>query len=260
MRILIIEDEQNNANRLVRLLHEVSPELEVIVVLTSNAEVRSFFKSDFTMPDVILADIQLGDGLSFDGLKNAPASIPIIFTTAYDQYAVQAFKYNSIDYLLKPIVPEELDKALQKVADDYSSKTEGNQIKHLSTTDVIARLLEQVSTIRYRERFLISYRDTFIVVPVSETSHIGIKDGVVRLYTTTKKTYILDLTLNELENQLDPIRFMRVNRQLIVNAAVVEKLSTWFLGKLRIHLKEYPDASIIVSRDKSMAVRKWLDS
>lgn len=260
MRILIIEDEQNNANRLVRLLHEVCHEGEVVSVLTSNAEVKSYFEEDIIKPDVILADIQLGDGLSFDGLKSAPASIPVIFTTAYDQYAIQAFKFNSIDYLLKPIDSEELHQALQKVAEDCYSKTEENQIKYLSTTDAIARLLEQVSSILYRERFLIAYRDNYIVVPVTEVSYIGIGDGLVRLYTTTKKSYVLDLTLNDLEKQLDPVRFMRVNRQFIVKAAVVEKLSTWFLGKLRIHVKDYPDANIIVSRDKSMAVRKWLDS
>lgn len=260
MRILIIEDEQNNANRLVRLLNEVCPEGEVIAVLSSNAEVISFFKDDFTMPDVILADIQLGDGLSFEGLKSVPVSIPVIFTTAYDQYAVQAFKFNSIDYLLKPIAPEDLRQALQKVAENHFMLVNDNKIQYPSSTDAIIRLLEQVSSIRYRERFLITYRDTYIVVPVSETSHIALNDGVVHLYTSTKKSYVLDLTLNELENQLDPVRFMRVNRQFIVNAAAVEKLSVWFKGKLGIFVKGYPEVNIIVSRDKSMAVRRWLDS
>ena len=260
MRILIIEDEQNNANRLVRLLGEVCPEGQVIGILTSNAEVRAFFEDGSVVPDVILADIQLGDGLSFEGIKSVSASIPVIFTTAYDQYAVQAFKFNSIDYLLKPIDVDELRGALAKVAGSASQLEADVPAKNISTTDAIARLLEQAGVVRYRERFLISYRDSYLVVPVSEATHIGICDGVVRLYTVAGKSHALNLTLDELETQLDPSRFMRVNRQYIVCAAAVEKLSTWFLGKMRIHVKGYPDESIIVSRDKSSLVKKWLDS
>ena len=99
-----------------------------------------------------------------------------------------------------------------------------------------------------------------MVVPTNEVSHIGIKDGVVHLYTTTGKTHTLNTTLDELENQLDPARFIRANRQFIVNASAIEKLSTFFLGKMRIHLKDYPHTDIIISRDKVAAVKKWLDS
>ena len=248
MRTLIIEDEQNNADRLVRLVKDIRPDAEIMAVLASNAEVENFFKQAENAPDVILSDIRLGDGLSFVGLKSAPQLVPVIFTTAYDQYALQAFKYNGLDYLLKPIDAEELRQALDKVV-----------VEHTTTTEDIRQLLASVGSIRYRERFLIAFRDTFHVVSVGEMNHVGISDGIVRLYTTGGKSHLLNMTLDELEKQLDPERFMRVNRQYIVSAAAVEKLSAHFLGKMRVHLKGYPDTEVIVSREKVSAVKRWLD-
>ncbi|SEA73599.1 two component transcriptional regulator, LytTR family [Xylanibacter ruminicola] len=254
MRILIIEDEQSNADRLRRMLEG---EHEIAGVCASNAEVRAYFADGAHADiDLILSDIQLGDGLSFESLKAVPTSIPVIFTTAYDQYAVQAFQFNSFDYLLKPIDSEELHAALEKV--------QSSKFKVQSTsTDAIAQLLASMNscTIRYRERFLIPHRaDEFLIVPVSEVSHITIRDGVVRLCTMNGKTHTLNMTLEEAESQLDPQRFMRVNRQFIVSAAAVSKLSTYFLGKMRVHVAAFPDTEIIVSKDKVATVKRWLDS
>lgn len=253
MKILIIEDEQSSADRLRRMLEG---EHLVVGTCASNAEVKSFF-ADTTHLDVdlILSDIQLGDGLSFDSLRTVPESIPIIFTTAYDHYAVQAFHFNSIDYLLKPIDSEELHAALAKV--------KPTMVNGLSTTDAIAQLLESVKNqaIRYRERFLIPHRaDEFLIIPVSDVSHITIRDGVVRLCTLEGKHHTLNMTLEEVESQLDPQRFMRVNRQFIISAAAVQKLSSYFLGKMRIHMTAAPDEEIIVSKDKVATVKRWLDS
>jgi two-component system LytT family response regulator len=247
MRILIIEDEQSSADRLRRMLER---EHEIVGVVASNAEVKAFF-SDKTQNDVdlILSDIQLGDGLSFESLRTVPKAIPLIFTTAYDHYAVQAFRYNSIDYLLKPIDEEELQTALAKV--------------RLTTTDAIAQLLESVKnqTIRYRERFLIPHHaDEYLIIPVNQVSHIVIREGVVRLCTLSGKSYVLNMTLEEAESQLDPQRFMRVNRQYIVSAPAVLKLSSFFLGKMRIHMIAFPEEEIIVSKDKVSFVKRWLDS
>ena len=255
MRILIIEDEQSNAARIQRMLQG---EHEIVGTCASNAEVKAFF-ADANRPaiDLILSDIQLGDGLSFESLRTVPESIPVIFTTAYDQYAVQAFHFNSIDYLLKPIDSEELHAALEKVPHHPSPITH-----HPSTTDAIAQLLGSVKslTIRYRERFLIPHRsDEFLIIPVSDVSHITIRDGVVRLCTITGKYHTLNTTLDEVEKQLDPQRFARVNRQFIISATGVQKLSTYFLGKMRIHMTAAPDEEIIVSKDKVATVKRWLD-
>ena len=252
MKILIIEDEQSSADRLRRMLEA---EHEIVDVCASNAEVKAFFAVEVHAEvDLILSDIQLGDGLSFESLKMVPTAIPVIFTTAFDQYAVQAFQFNSLDYLLKPIDSEELHAALAKVKP---------MVNGLSTTDAIAQLLASVKSqaIRYRERFLIPHRaDEYLIVPVSDVSHITIRDGVVRLCTLDGKTHALNITLEEAESQLDPQRFMRVNRQFIVSAAAVSKLSTYFLGKMRIHVNAFPDTEIIVSKDKVATVKRWLDS
>ena len=276
MKILIIEDEQSSADRLQRMLEG---EHQIVDVCTSNAEVKAFFgderhaqvdltssnpltldhqqaslHSSHSIVDLILSDIQLGDGLSFESLKTVPTAIPVIFTTAYDHYAVQAFQFNSIDYLLKPIDSEELYAALAKVKQIVNSP---------STTDAIAQLLASVKSqaICYRERFLIPYRaDEYIIVPVSDVSHITIRNGVVRLCTLEGKHHTLNMTLEEVESQLDPQRFMRVNRQFIISAVDVQKLSTSFLGKMRIHMNAVPDEEIIVSKDKVATVKRWLDS
>lgn len=253
MKILIIEDEQSSADRLQRMLEG---EHQIVDVCTSNAEVKAFFSDErHAQVDLILSDIQLGDGLSFESLKTVPTAIPVIFTTAYDHYAVQAFRFNSIDYLLKPIDSEELHAALERV--------QPTMVNGLSTTDAIAQLLESVKnqSIRYRERFLIPHRaDEYLIIPVSNVSHITIRDGVVRLCTLEGKYHTLNMTLEEVESQLDPQRFMRVNRQFIISAAAVQKLSTYFLGKMRIHMNAAPDEEIIVSKDKVATVKRWLDS
>ena len=259
MKILIIEDEQSNADRLQRMLQG---EHEIVGTCASNSEVKSFF-ADGGHPDVdlILSDIQLGDRLSFESLRTVPGNIPVIFTTAYDQYAVQAFHFNSIDYLLKPIDADELHAALAKVKPIVNSQL--SIVNSVSTTDAIAQLLESVKSqsIRYRERFLIPHRaDEFLIIPVSEVSHITIRDGVVRLCTLQGKHHTLNMTLEEVEAQLDPQRFMRVNRQFIISAADVLKLSTYFLGKMRIHMTAAPNEEIIVSKDKVATVKRWLDS
>ena len=256
MKILIIEDEQSSSDRLRRMLEG---DHEIVGVCASNAEVKDFFADESHADvDLILSDIQLGDGLSFESLKTVPTPIPVIFTTAYDQYAVQAFQFNSLDYLLKPIDSEELHTAIGKLK---NSRIE--ELNSPSTTDAIAQILASMNskTIRYRERFLIPHRaDEFLIVPVSDVSHITIRDGVVRLCTLDGKTHALNMTLEDAENQLDPQRFMRVNRQFIVSAAAVSKLSTYFLGKMRIHVATFPDVEIIVSKDKVATVKRWLDS
>lgn len=257
MRILIIEDEQSSADRLRRMLES---EHKIVGVCASNAEVREFFADDVDV-DLILSDIQLGDGLSFESLKTVPEAIPVIFTTAYDYYAVQAFRFNSIDYLLKPIDNEELHATLEKVNKSLTSHP--SPLTSGSSTDAIAQLLESVKsqTIRYRERFLIPHRaDEFLIIPVNDVSHITIRDGVVRLCTLAGRHHSINMTLEEIESQLDPQRFMRVNRQFIISAADVQKLSTYFLGKMRIHMTAAPDEEIIVSKDRVATVKRWLDS
>ena len=256
MRILIIEDEKSSAERLVRLLKAYNDDYQVVGIMSSNGEVKDFFASASHDIDLIISDIQLGDGLSFESLGSITDTIPVIFTTAYDHYAIQAFKYNGVDYLLKPVDDSELYVAISKVEKRLVNSPD-------TTADMISQLLASLKSqnIHYRERFLIPYHaDEYLIVLVNDISHIAIKDGMVKLYTMNGKSHILNTTLDEAEKQLDPHRFMRINRQYIVNAAAVERASVYFLGKMRIHIKSYPDTEIIVSKDKVTAVKKWLNS
>lgn len=261
MRILIVEDERSSADRLCRLLTEIEEvETEVIGVAQSNAEAAAWFSGTDMHADLILADIQLGDGLSFEALSKAPSSIPVIFTTAYDQYAINAFRFNGIAYLLKPIDREELADALLNVEARLKDAA-ASLSDRLSDTDQLQAILSALCQrgMRYRERFLINFRDEMKVIPVSEISHIGLIEGSAYLYTLSGKQYCLTQTLEELDSQLNPEKFMRVTRQYIVNVDAVDSLVAHFLGKMHLRLRCYQDTDIIISRAKVPLVKKWLD-
>jgi len=261
MRILIIEDEKPSADRLCRMLRDINDvECDVVAVASSNEEAKAWFAENHPTPQLIIADIRLGDGLSFDALQLAPPHVPVIFATAYDQYAVNAFRYNGIAYLLKPVDLQELAHALQKVEERELDNVPFEAT--LSDTDQLRQLLSSLRDggIRYRERFLISFRDEMKVVHVTEVSHIGLVEGNVYLYTNDGRQYFLSQRLEELETQLNPDRFMRVNRQYIVCVDAVESMASHFLGKMRLRLHRYPNTDILVSRAKVPLVKKWLDS
>ncbi len=250
MKILIIEDEQSNATRLCRILKEIDNDVKILASPTSNKETADFFSRTEEMPDIILADIQLGDGLSFEALKAAPQSIPVIFTTAYDQYAIKAFKFNSIDYLLKPIDKDELKAAISKAFK-----------KNDSNTDAIKELLLSLhgEDIRYRERFLVPYKDGYEVVLVSSISHICTVYKDTRIYLKSGSFYSISLSLDDIIKQLNPARFFRINRQFIVNIDSISQLKTYFAGKARVYLKEYEETEIMCSRERVPMLKSWLN-
>lgn len=176
MKILILEDEQRNAKRLIRLLNDIDRTFIVEGPLASIKETVEFFQSGKTT-DLILADIRLTDGLSFEALKHAQATVPIIFTTAYDEYAVQAFKFNSFDYLLKPLDPDELEAAIDKAVKAGKNYTDEN----------LQQLFDalQKSKFRYRERFLLPYRDGYKTVRVFRTSTISKQKTRLYIFVST---------------------------------------------------------------------------
>lgn len=172
MKILVLEDEQRNAARLIRLLNDIDATFVIEGPLASIKESVGFFQSGKTT-DLILADIRLTDGLSFEALKHAPATVPIIFTTAYDEYAVQAFKFNSFDYLLKPLDADELEAAIDKATKAGKNYAEEN----------LQQLFDalQKNQYRYRERFLLPYRDGYKTIRVSDINHIALECKTVYL-------------------------------------------------------------------------------
>lgn len=250
MNVLIIEDEKHNADRLIRLLHSCDHSITTYKPLTSVAEIRSFFQKDVKV-DLIISDIRLTDGLSFDALKNIPENIPVIFTTSYDEYALKAFNYNGIAYLLKPIEQVELAEAIEKSKRLYAPSAN----KEIAE---IYRLLHSKSE-AYRQRFLVVEKDGYIAIPVSEISYISTESGVVRLFTKNRKKYTVDMTLDDIDTQLDPIHFFRATRQHIINLSSVHRISNWFNRKIKIVVSEYPDTEIIVGKEKVTRFKQWLD-
>lgn len=251
MKILIIEDEKHNASRLQRLLTEISPEFEIEGVLETVRESVSWLEKK-TAPDVILMDIRLSDGLSFDIFDKVDVVSPVIFTTSYDEYAVRAFKVNSIDYLLKPIEKEELEAALEKVDIERKKSVPSLELEQL------LHLFREKSPV-FRKRFLLPRANGYKTLTVSEIGYIFTEQKITYLITRDGNSEILGQTMDELEDELDPDVFFRANRQFIIHIDNVGMIQNDLNGKLKVVLKHDHTIEIIVSREKAPLLKKWLD-
>ncbi|MBK9357868.1 MAG: response regulator transcription factor [Bacteroidales bacterium] len=255
MKILIIEDEELAAARMKQLLEELEPGCALYgpfdTVTASIAHLKE--NRDY---DLIFLDIQLADGKSFSIFESVRIDIPVIFTTAFDEYALQAFDLNSIDYLLKPVNREKLRSSLdkfRKIKHFY-----GGESPNLRLYEMITELKSQVGAY-YRDRFLISKGNAMIPVKASEIACIYAEDKAVLLFTKEGKRYVIPNTIEELETSLDPRLFFRVNRQCIVSADVISKVHNYFNFKLKLELQPDPGIEIIVSRSRSAGFRAWMN-
>lgn len=249
-KILIIEDEKPNADRLKRLLLKLRPHMEILSVEDSIISAVNWLENN-VVPDIIMMDVRLADGLSFEIFNKFDIRSPVIFTTAYDEYAVQAFKYNSIDYLLKPIEEEELDQALRR----YETFIE--TAPFIGTA--IEGLLNYMQPKNYRKRFLIPHRDGYKTVMAEDILYFYIEFGGSKAMLTTGIVENIPQTLEELEKQMDPKFFFRANRQFIIHIDSVKQIFNHFNGKLKLELRKHPDMEVIVSREKSSVFKSWLD-
>lgn len=248
MKILIIENEEHTSRRLQEMIKTLIPGVEISAARNVE-EVKDALKKSESI-DVAFADIRLSDGTVFEALDDVAHLPPMIFTTAYDEYAVKAFKYNGIDYLLKPVVESELSAALEKFC----------QQSRDANTSGLRQLLKQMNTeCKFRQRFLVTVKDEFIIVDVAEVSHIISENGINKMFTFGGEIFILDSALDEIEGQLNPIHFFRANRQCIVNINAIKRVVTSFNRKLKIVLKHYPEVELMVSREKSIRLKAWLD-
>lgn len=246
-KVLIIEDEKPNADRLKRLIHAEFPQAEIIAVLECVNESITWFKEN-PHPDVVMMDVRLSDGLSFEIFEKVSIQCPVIFTTAYDEYAVRAFKYNSIDYLLKPVEPKELKHAFQKLEQQQTPKTHA-----------LEGLLNFIQPKEFRSRFLLAHKDGYKMLLVSEIAYFYSEFKQTRVKLFSNKEEVVPQTLEELEQQLDPKSFFRVNRQFIVHIDAIYKVSNHFNGKLKLEIKDNPETEIFVSREKATLLKNWLD-
>ena len=255
MKYIIIEDEVP-AQRLMReLVRELRPGWEEAACLDSVESVVKWLKS-YPHPDVIFMDIQLSDGVCFDILEQVEIEGMIIFTTAYDEYAIRAFKVNSIDYLLKPIKKSELSEALAKF-ERYTRKMFLSLNKTMDAAELASAITEAKP--KYRTRFLVSSGEVFFPLAVERVAYIFSRHRITSAVSFEGKRHVIEFPLDRLEEQLDPEMFFRVSRQFIVNIGAVSKVHTFFNGKLVLETRPGFDEKVMISRDKARQFKPWLD-
>ncbi|MBW7847447.1 MAG: response regulator transcription factor [Bacteroidales bacterium] len=254
LSILLVEDEDYNLRLLEGMLRKLRPEWHLAGSFDSIGAVVSRLKNN-PQPDLIFMDIQLADGLCFDIFKLVNVESMVIFTTAFDNYAVQAFKVNSIDYLLKPFREEELKKAIEKF-EAFSGLA--NPARLLPDYPDIVQAIRNGEK-KYRKRFLVSKGDGFIKLEIDDIAYFHNENRVTTAITFQNQSHFVDFALDALEDQLDPEKFYRANRQLIVNLKAVERIENHFGGKLKLRLRPPFEGDMMVSRLKAMSFKHWME-
>ncbi|HLN53303.1 MAG TPA: LytTR family DNA-binding domain-containing protein [Lentimicrobium sp.] len=248
MNALIIEDEARAASHLERLLRKVAPEIKVLNVIESVRDSMNYL-SNHQSPDIIFSDVQLADGLCFDIYKRVKINCPVIFTTAYDHYAIEAFETNGIDYLLKPVEEERLEKALDKV----------KRFSTIPTLDNILALAQAHSQRNYKSRFMVRIADKIKTIPTDEITTFYVLGKGTWLHTKDNRNYSIDFPLDELEETLDPSKYFRINRKYIVSTGACNNITAWSNSRLKLKIDGIDDNDIIVAREKVKEFKDWLD-
>jgi len=250
MKVVIIEDELPAASRLAKLLQQYSDEVEITHKADSiEASVR--YLSSGQNIDLIFMDIQLADGLSFDIFEKVKITTPIIFTTAFDQYTLKAFKVNSIDYLLKPIDENELHHSLEKFQQLYPKTS-------TDFSDKIIRLMQDINAVKYKERLLIKRGQQLSYLKTDNTAYCFADGKLCYAVDFNGAKYLLESNLSQLEEQLQPDNFYRINRHLLVNIEAVKKVHTWLGGRLKLEICPSTTAETVVSRERVNGFKEWL--
>ncbi len=245
---VIVEDEQAAARRLERMLQQ--EELDCLAKLSSVEEAKAWFKNN-EAPELIFLDIQLGDGLSFEIFNEITLSSPIIFTTAYDEYALKAFKLNSIDYLLKPIDKYELQSAIAQFRSQQKSQSiDLHQLQEFLKT--------QTKTQNYKERFSVMVGKNLKSFTTDDIEVFYSEDKASHLLTKDGRSYLVDASLDQLEEELDPNTFFRISRKYIVKHAAIQSIISYSNSRLKVELKAKFDGLLIVSRERVKGFKAWL--
>ena len=256
MKAIIIEDERLVAKELSMKIAEIDADLKILEVLPSVKTALNWFGEN-AEPDVVFADIQLADGVSFEIFEKFPISCPIIFITSYNEYAIRAFKVNGIDYLLKPVEPDELKKAIEK-----AKRIKKNLLKpSIDIFDLVEMMKsgENSKTV-YKEHFLCNHRNAWVPVKTEEMAFF-MYETLIYVCTKTHEKYNMDFeSLDEIEEMLDPNLFFRINRQFIVNRSAVQRVWGIENSKMMVKLKEpHQSVEIDLSRQKAPVFKKWLE-
>lgn len=249
MRLLIVEDETAAYENLVEILREIDPGLEIAGNTESISQTIKWLKTNI-LPDLILMDIHLSDGSAFSIFDKIRLETPVIFTTAYDEYAIEAFKVNSIDYLLKPIKTEDVIRALDK-------------FKKLNRQDIL-KYLSQLSLLTpvpgYKDKLLIPVKDKLQPVDLNEISFFYTTDRITKIYLKDAKVYSYSKTLEQIEGSLNPKDFIRANKQFIIARNSVKNITIWFDSRLLVTLDVEPPERIYISKNKAAEFKSWIVS
>lgn len=256
MNILIIEDEELAARRLIKLIKAVDKSANIIDVIESvELSIEWFQKNEH--PELIFLDIQLSDGLSFNIFKKVEVNSPVIFTTAFDEFALKAFELNSVDYLLKPIDKEKLRQSIKKYKKVKQSFTK-NEINFDAR-----KLLEalQKNESEYRTRFLVNKGSSLIIIDIDAIAYFFTEDKLVFIITHDNKKYSINSTLDKVEKELEPKMFYRVNRQYFVSVKSIKEIYNYFNYKLKLELNPKPASEeIIISKSKCADFKSWIST
>jgi two-component system, LytTR family, response regulator LytT len=255
MKILIVEDEELAVKKLQKTLSSVEQNAEVVGVTDSISTTVDWLKSN-AAPDLILMDIELADGQSFEIFNLTTVQSPVVFTTSYDEYALKAFKVNSIDYLLKPVQREDLEKALAKFR---NLSVQSSAMAGGTTVEALVRELQQkLQPKEFRKRFLVKNGQKLISVEVDDIAYFY-SDGRLNFFKTKdNKKYVVDYTMDELESSLDPQQFFRISRSFYVSVSSIDRIDEYFGNRLILQLKPVVDKEALVSREKVTDFKKWM--
>jgi len=250
MKAVIVEDEIVAAQSLQRLIAQADSGIEIVAVLRSVEESAEWFSAN-PAPDLVFMDIHLSDGSSFSIFEKVSISAPVVFTTAYDEYALKAFEVNSVDYLLKPVDMQHLKRAIEKLGRFKETK-----INH---EDMISSMLSMLRNEKpvYKSNFLIPHKDKYIPLSVNDIAYIFSEHKIARIVTIDNRTFYEHRSLDDMQRQIDPSEFFRANRQYIVSRRAIKDVSLWFDSKLSVNLVVEIPEKMIVSRVRAAEFKEW---
>jgi two-component system, LytTR family, response regulator LytT len=252
MKILIVEDEELAVKKLQKTLAAVDDTAEILGATDSIKSTVEWLQEN-PCPDLILMDIELSDGQSFEIFNLTEVKCPVIFTTSYDEYALKAFKVNSVDYLLKPIQKDELETALNKFR-----KLKQEAKPDVSLDILVKQLQQKLQPKEYRKRFLVKHAQKLVSIEVDEISYFY-SDGRLNFFKTSdNKKFVVDYTMDELEDMLDPDKYFRISRSFYVSINAIDKIDDYFGNRLILSLKPAVDKEALVSREKVTDFKKWM--
>lgn len=255
LRIVIIEDEAATARELAHIISSIDRDYAIVTVLHAVVDSVSWFEGNRDQYDLIFMDIRLTDGLSFDIFKQTEISKPVIFVTAYADYAIRAFKNNGIDYILKPFDDNEITQALQKFQKFYL----GGQ--RFDLTVEVEQVLQQLAELSrpYRKSFLVHFREKLIPVEAARIAWFYTAHDLVYAMSSEDKQYLIEFTMEQLMSQLDPIQFFRANRQYILHRDMIGEVDFYFNGRLSVKMRPEPPSAVLISKARAPEFKAWMD-